>query len=334
VGIAEFERVEAGEAAGVPIRNYFPVTLPLSVREGYDRQGEMLAHFDALFGPYPFDAYGVVVHDENLGFALETQTLSIFGRGRPRENTVAHELAHQWFGNSVSPAAWQHIWLNEGFATYAANLWEEHAYGAEAASRAMFEYYRALAADQPRASYTPGDLAGRLAALPLGERPIAPAAARRALEALLGEALAPAEIDALVAAAGAGVSPRALPALIAAAPVQQVTIGVSAYNAFVDALGLQEETFVVGDPTPGLLFDGRVYTRGAMTLHALRARVGDDTFLSILRAYYARHAGGVASTDDFIAVAEEKSGEDLTAFFQSWLFETALPPIPELGWEP
>ena len=249
VAIAEFERVEDGEAAGVPIRNYFPADLPASARAGYERTGDMLTYFSSVFGPYPFDAYGVVVHDEALGFALETQTLSIFGRGRPRENTVAHELAHQWFGNSVSPAAWQHIWLNEGFATYAATLWEEHTFGPEYAQQAMLERYRALAADRSRAS---GSL----------------------------------------------------------------------------------EPFVIGDPTPGMLFDGRVYVRGAMTPHALRARVGDETFFAILSDYYARHAGGVAATEDFVAVAQEVSDEDLEAFFDAWLFEADLPPIPEYGWEP
>ena len=96
----------------------------------------MINFFVGLFGPYPFDAYGIAVVDE-FEAALENQTLSIFGRGfvdSPQlfETVLVHELAHQWFGNSVTPGDWGDIWLNEGFATYAEWLWIEHTKGAPA----------------------------------------------------------------------------------------------------------------------------------------------------------------------------------------------------------
>jgi aminopeptidase N len=82
-------------------------------------------------GEYPFDVYGSLVVDQALGFALETQTLSIFGTewfAGPRhewEPVMIHELAHQWFGNSVSPWEWSDLWLNEGHATYYEGLYAE-----------------------------------------------------------------------------------------------------------------------------------------------------------------------------------------------------------------
>jgi aminopeptidase N len=111
---------------GLPIRNAYDADLGDDVAAAFARQGEMIDFFDDRFGPFPFAAYGAVVVDEDLGFALETQTLSLFGRNALDDSIVAHELAHQWFGDHVSLGSWRDIWLNEGFATYAQWLWAEH----------------------------------------------------------------------------------------------------------------------------------------------------------------------------------------------------------------
>ncbi|RPI23132.1 MAG: M1 family peptidase [Actinobacteria bacterium] len=84
-----------------------------------------------------------------------------------------------------------------------------------------------------------------------------------------------------------------------------------------------------GEPLPTALFGGEVYRVGAMTLHALRLTVGDDAFFDILRTYLDRHAGRTAVTEDFIAVAEEVSGRDLTDLFDAWLFQIAVPEFPD-----
>lgn len=137
VQVAEFIEQRETLANGLVIRNYFPVELAEPAQQVFARQGEMLTYFETVFGPYPFAVYGSVVSPTMIPFALETQTLSMYGSsilfgGSAAESVIAHELAHQWFGNSVSPAQWQDIWLNEGFATYAQWLWAEHAYGVAA----------------------------------------------------------------------------------------------------------------------------------------------------------------------------------------------------------
>ncbi|MFJ9677847.1 M1 family metallopeptidase [Streptomyces sp. NPDC101194] len=76
------------------------------------------------FGPYPFSATGAIVgRSGDAGYALETQNRPYFP-GPPGTGLLVHEMAHQWFGNSVTPESWRDMWLNEGFATYAEWMWE------------------------------------------------------------------------------------------------------------------------------------------------------------------------------------------------------------------
>jgi hypothetical protein len=85
---------------------------------------------------------------------------------------------------------------------------------------------------------------------------------------------------------------------------------------------------LTGDPGPDNLFSPTaVYERGALTLHALRLRVGDETFFTILREWTARFHNGNVTTQDFVALSEEISGEDLEDFFEAWLYQLALPSL-------
>jgi aminopeptidase N len=95
------------------------------------RQPEVIEHLSDTFGPYPFSTAGAIVDNvPGMAFALETQTRPVYAPGFftdpvSADSVVVHELAHQWYGDSLRLAAWQHIWLNEGFATYAEWLWLE-----------------------------------------------------------------------------------------------------------------------------------------------------------------------------------------------------------------
>ena len=136
IDVDEFDMETAQSENGIPIRNYYPTGLPKDLRKPFESQGDMLVYFSDIFGPYPFDTYGALVIDADFGAALENQTMSIFSKEMIDPNdldgsqqVIAHELAHQWFGDNVSVADWRDIWLNESFATYAQGLWTEHIHG-------------------------------------------------------------------------------------------------------------------------------------------------------------------------------------------------------------
>ncbi len=122
---AEPQRLERGAAGDVP-------SVGTIAAGALARQPEIIDFLSGIFGDYPFSAAGGIVDDlEGLGFALETQTRPVYSLdffndlGDPTDSVVVHELAHQWTVDHVALAAWQHIWLNEGFATYTEWLWSE-----------------------------------------------------------------------------------------------------------------------------------------------------------------------------------------------------------------
>lgn len=122
-------RVNADSHDGKPLVTAVHADLPTAVDDQLQRTGEIADVLAEWFGPYPLESYGgIALSDRSVGFALETQSRPVYGPGFFSGNAewvIVHELAHQWFGNSVSVRYWNEMWLNEGFATYAEWLWSE-----------------------------------------------------------------------------------------------------------------------------------------------------------------------------------------------------------------
>lgn len=239
VVIAPMREQRSVSPGGVPIRNYLPVASFDADARDFARTGEMVDYFSSIISPYPFGEYGVAVVRDDFGYALENQTMSVFGRdmlGTDREAqlTAAHELAHQWFGDSVGIVRWSDIWLNEAFANYLQYVWLAHADTTFDIDRAMAD----LRADK------------------------------------------------------------------------------------IDELG------PILDPGPEHTFDAAIYERGALAVHALRRTIGDPAFFELLHRWTTEHRYGVATTAEFIRLAEQVSGRDLTAFFHAWLQAKSVPPLP------
>jgi len=154
LAIGPYTRYEQTGPDGVELRDYVPSSYD-EAPASFGRVGEMLTLFSGWFGPYPFDEYGHVIVYAFPG-AMETQTMTLMGADAVGDEVVAHELAHQWFGDSVTPATWRDIWLNEGFATFAEFLWLEEAYGASVADSYAASLHGALQTMMLRPISDPG----------------------------------------------------------------------------------------------------------------------------------------------------------------------------------
>ncbi|MBK1784168.1 M1 family metallopeptidase [Prauserella cavernicola] len=162
IAVGDYEVLESETPDGQPfVTAYDPLlgsSLP-AAKASIERSPEVVEFLEGFFGPYPFEAQGGIA-TTGLGFALENQTRSVydeaFFRSGSNMSVVAHENAHQWFGDAVALGAWSDIWLNEGFSTYAEYLWSEHV--GEGTADELAQYiYQLYPADDEFWQVLPGD---------------------------------------------------------------------------------------------------------------------------------------------------------------------------------
>lgn len=232
----DYEIVDGVGPNGLPLLSVVLHQDRAAMQPYLDTIADQIDFFDGFFGPYPLDRYGIAITQSAPGLAMETMERSMFSRGDfstgrldfDQERYLSHELAHQWFGDAVSPARWTDVWLNETFATYGEWMWLDH----------------------------------------VGQR-------------------------AIEASAKAGLAAR--------------------------------QPWSTAAPTVAEMFQFNSYDGGAVILHALRKTIGDDRFFTLLRRWVADNSGSSRTTTDFVALANQVAGQDLTEFFATWLYADTVP---------
>ncbi|MFF4689598.1 M1 family metallopeptidase [Streptomyces sp. NPDC001307] len=141
VAVGHFDLIHGTGPHGLPILTAVDPTQAKASEKALARLPEIIEWEETNFGPYPFSSTGAIVdRPDDAGYALETQNRPVFP-GAPDTGTLVHELAHQWYGDSVTPKSWQDMWLNEGFATYAEWLWQED-HGGDSVQKHFMDLYR------------------------------------------------------------------------------------------------------------------------------------------------------------------------------------------------
>lgn len=249
--VGEFELLEQqhGETG---VRTLYPKGRREDALRCVKRTPQMLALFERLTGqPYPWGDYAQVFVREFIFGGMEntsatTLTDAVLHDERAHadysaEFLIAHELAHQWFGDLLTCRDWPHGWLNEGFATYSEILWKE-----EGESRDEADHQRKADFDTYLSE--------------VNERYARPIVARK-------------------------------------------------FDAPID------------------LFDRHLYEKGALVLHELRTRLGDDDFFSAIREYVAAHAGSSVETVDLARAVERTTGRNVDRFFDEYVHRAGHPQL-------
>ena len=153
IGAAEFSVARRPHVNGVPLAWYsYPEDSGAAARK-FSRTSSAVKYFSSLIGPYPYEKLAQVQATVRFGGMENSSAIfyneSLFQETPASEAPLAHEIAHQWFGNSVTESDWDQLWLSEGFATYFEALFYEHMDGPGSLKQTMADHAKNLILSKP-----------------------------------------------------------------------------------------------------------------------------------------------------------------------------------------
>lgn len=242
VGAAHFAVQNLGEIREVPLSTWVYAQDRDAGFIDFSEAGKAIEFFAEYIGPFPYHKLANVQSKTRYG-GMENPGNIFYGEGvvtgnQSIEGLITHEIAHQWFGDAVTTADWNHVWLSEGFATYFTHLYNEELYGRD-------RMVEGLKSDKQR---------------------------------------------------------------------------IIAYRDRHPDLAIVDDRIPVNR-----ILSTNTYQKGGWVLHMLRRVIGDENFKASLREYFKQYRHANALTEDFQAVVEDISGQDLDWFFKQWIYQPGLP---------
>ncbi|MEY4531483.1 MAG: hypothetical protein RLZZ156_2204, partial [Deinococcota bacterium] len=346
-------KLEQEEKVGeVRIRHYLAPNTSAVMRSAISETGRIIGFFSEKLTPYPFKEAGVLTSDNNLGFALETQTLVTLPLSWSGDNlvasteVVAHEFAHQWFGALVTFKNHSDMFIHEGFATYLGWVYSDYRYpdllGLRYIEDQIKDFYPTAVHGRLIRKYTKGRLMSEMLAR-LGYTPLTKEKLSTALDLLFPNLPAMIRADLLEKVPPEGLGRIEFITAIGKLPFDQL---VFVYKNLFEVIAM------TGGQTPNLtanwgvvtppgklgatdnLFNWGVYSRGATTLHALRLTISDDAFWKLVRGFLEKYKFANASNADWLEHVQSVAGSAARVLQERWLFDDMPPDFPELGLKP
>jgi aminopeptidase N len=347
MAVGEFKLEDQGKVGNTRIRHYLSPRTTNVMRQAILETPKIIAFLEEKLGAYPFKEVGVLTVNNQLGFALETQSLVTlpvsFGPVlQVSTETVAHELAHQWFGAYVTFKTHKDMWVHEGFAEYFGWLYNDSRFpGQDESVKTQIEYaYPDIVAGSATADMSKTQFLQRLRGNRYGSAIMTGKNLERALELLFEGTLPKSYRDEVLTKFPTGATILQIADVVARWNFLKVRMSTPSRLELIPLTGNPapdvSASFGLYTP-PGVLkaeddiFNNGVYWRGAMTLHALRLKVGGDKFFGLLRSYLEKYKFGNASVEDFVNLTSELLGTEAKMLLEHWLFDAQCPDFPELG---